>query len=250
MKRIFITLVLTFTGVSSVFACSHLAMGIPKSSDHLFCGKGFAVGYNYQNRAPDWVSYQVNVKQISSTKPNEESPTKFQFRTNRNIPLDYQANPEEFENTQWQIGQFANPDAINSSTLAKAQTFAMFGTVPIHSEGAFSLWQKLSQTEVKLLDKYSTLHVFSGGLYQYIDDYFGSNSVAIPSHLWKVFYEPNSKIASAYLIPNNGNIVNDNLPHYLVSVAEIEEKTGINLLKRLDETLQDKLESKPTSLFY
>ncbi|BDX04866.1 hypothetical protein MACH26_03870 [Planctobacterium marinum] len=202
------------------------------------------MGYNYQNRAPDWVSYQLQLKDQSPNALKDKTQKNYIFRTNQNIPLAYQAEPEEFNGSNWYIAQLANPDTIEFSTLAKAQTFAMFGVVPVRSESAQALWLKLNQKEVHLFEKHSTLHVASGGIYQTIDDYFGQNGIAVPSHLWKVFYLPASNEAFAYLIPNHRDIINDNLQHYQVSIDEIEEKADINLLKRLDDEIEYVLESK------
>lgn len=71
------------------------------------------------------------------------------------------------------------------------------------------------------------LQVFGGALWEHpMPDSFPSHGLTeIPSHFWKVILR--EKRAIAWIIPNNTTAKRKKIDEYLVSVEEIERRTGV-----------------------
>lgn len=269
MKMKLFTLLLSLVVVESASACMHYPTGMPKVSDHIFCGRGFAVGYNFENNAPDWIAY-------TASDNDEQHAFTGRFHINRNIPERYQASPEDYLTAYEQslqdaneyadiphqyptaedeqvtsaaqkpisfvMGQLANPKTIQQNAFAHGQTYSMYSILPIRAGSAEALWQQLSEKELFLVQRRGKLHVITGGIYQDVKHYHGKSGVAIPSHFWRVFYDPTVKKADAYLIPNQAELEQNSLEAYLTSVDNIEQLTELDLFNRLDHEIELALE--------
>lgn len=54
----------------------------------------------------------------------------------------------------------------------------------------------------------------------------GKNKVAVPSRLYKIVYDPGRQEAIAFIMPNKA-LETEDLPLYIVTVRDVEEKTGL-----------------------
>jgi endonuclease G len=81
--------------------------------------------------------------------------------------------------------------------------------------------------------------IYQGGVKQTI----GGNKVAVPTHLYKIIYDPKKREAIAFIIPNEPLYTKD-LPRYIVSIREAEERTGLDFLSNLELSLQNRVERK------
>ena len=70
----------------------------------------------------------------------------------------------------------------------------------------------------------------------------GINKVAIPTHLYKIIYDPVTVEAIAFIMPNI-KLKSSDMPRYVVTIREIEEKTGLNFLSKLNPKIADIVES-------
>ncbi len=70
----------------------------------------------------------------------------------------------------------------------------------------------------------------------------GKNNVAVPSHLYKIVYDPGRQQAIAFIMPNEA-LVTEDMPLYIVSIRDIEEKTGLDFLSSFEKDLQDSIET-------
>ena len=72
----------------------------------------------------------------------------------------------------------------------------------------------------------------------------GSFRLSIPEYYYKIFvdlYGPEYK-AIAFIMPNKK--IDDPIMNYVVSIDEIEKKTGIDFFSTLDDSLEERLEKK------
>lgn len=70
----------------------------------------------------------------------------------------------------------------------------------------------------------------------------GQNKVAVPSALFKIVFDPEKQKAITFIMPNRSLNTKD-LPRYIVSVREVEEKTGLDFFTTLRKETQDNFES-------
>ncbi len=70
----------------------------------------------------------------------------------------------------------------------------------------------------------------------------GVNKVSIPETYWKVIYDPAKNEAIGFIMPNRK--IEEPLLKFAVSVAEVENLTGLNFFSKLDPVIQQKMEAK------
>jgi len=223
---------------SLVFACPHLEWGTPKQSDLVICREGYALGYNYQLKAADWVAFKLEAQAAGAGVERKD-----QFAPDPDIPEEYQTTPEDYLEPIYQQGHLASSESIDTTASASRETFYMSNLVPqlpTHNKG---IWKGLENRERKYANHRGVVYVYAGGLYQGELDYIG-NQVPVPSHLWKVIFDPSTQKALTYIIDHEPLYTRD-LDKYLESVDELELKAGIDLLDVLPPAQQSVIEAHP-----
>jgi len=88
------------------------------------------------------------------------------------------------------------------------------------------------------------LYIFTGPVYEGgVKETIGKNKVAVPTHLYKIVYDPHKAEAIAFIMPNEKLDTKD-MPKYIVTIRDIEKKTGLDFLSKLDKHVQDIIENK------
>jgi DNA/RNA endonuclease G (NUC1) len=67
------------------------------------------------------------------------------------------------------------------------------------------------------------------------------NGVHVPTHFYKVVYDPNNQDAIAFLVPHR-KISKSELPAFIVSVDEVERRSGFDFNNLLDDSIEDDME--------
>ncbi|BEU02977.1 hypothetical protein OAG1_17770 [Agarivorans sp. OAG1] len=110
-----------------------------------------------------------------------------------------------------------------------------------------SIWKGLENRERKWALAKGSVLVMAGPLYlsQNLET-IGKSDVPVPTHYWKVIYDTQTGDAIAFLIDHE-DLKTSQLDDYLVSVDEIEEVSGLDLLSSLPNSLEQSIESMKRS---
>ncbi len=73
------------------------------------------------------------------------------------------------------------------------------------------------------------------------------NGVHVPTHFYKIVFDPNAMDAIAFLVPHRA-ISKGDLPRFIVSVDEVEERTGLDFNNLLDDAVEDDIEDDVESM--
>jgi endonuclease G len=123
------------------------------------------------------------------------------------------------------------------------ETFYTSNISPQNHAFNSGIWNKLEQKTHYWAQKYNHLYVISGGILEDNLKTIGSEKVSVPNQFYKILLDytaPEIK-AIAFLIPHKES--NKPLYKFVVSIDEIEQKTGINFFSNLPDELENKLES-------
>jgi endonuclease G len=106
------------------------------------------------------------------------------------------------------------------------------------------IWKDLEEKVPKWAIVRGELFIFTGPVYDGgVKVTVGKNKVVVPSHLYKIVYDPNKEEAIAFFMPNKPLKASE-MPKYIVSIRDIEAKTGLDFLSALDKEMQDSIETK------
>ena len=67
--------------------------------------------------------------------------------------------------------------------------------------------------------------------------------MAVQSHLYKIVYDPHKAEAIAFIMPNE-KLNSADMPKYIVTIRDIEQKTGLDFLSNLDQQVQEVIGNK------
>lgn len=117
----------------------------------------------------------------------------------------------------------AKNNTINAEIMS--ESFFLSNMVPQVANNNRGIWKQLETFERQWASAPGTdFYIISGGIYDagYVKT---GNGLGIPTRLYKIIIEKNSKKVMAYLMPNSALPVAD-LPKYQTTVAEVEKATG------------------------
>jgi endonuclease G len=90
------------------------------------------------------------------------------------------------------------------------------------------LWRKL-ENQTRKWSEASTagVYVITGPVFNGPTQVLG-NGVAIPTHVFKVVINRETHQGVGFIVPNTGPAKGDNLKKFQVTIAQVEQATGIN----------------------
>lgn len=233
--------------VSTLPADSAVLWG-PNCPGRLLVKAYFAVCYSEPWREPYWVAYGLKVQ------PGRPRVGRLgRFKVDSALPESVWARPSDYAGFGFDIGHMAPANDFRFAEEAQRSTFVLSNAAPQHGPTNRGRWRSL-ETEVQSLAlRHGAIWVFTGPLF--LDSlgrptaptrHIGADSVAVPSHFFKVIlcYHPGrDPEMAAFLMPNATTTLPGPTSRYAVPVDSIETLAGLDFFKILPDSLQHRLEA-------
>ncbi|ATB68648.1 putative nuclease [Sulfurospirillum diekertiae] len=225
--------------------------GIPKAIENslhtytrIFRNRAYMVGYSDLKGNPLWVVYKL-------TPPSQNvSPLKRPDSFNadwRNMGF---ITSSDYTNSGYDRGHMApnHAMALLYGKEAQEETFLMTNITPQKPTLNQKLWQHLEAIELEsFAPKFKELWVYTGPLFDLKTTRLKSSYfIEIPDAFYKIYVgiEHSGEIKTlSFIIPQNAK-GNDHLEKYLVSIDEVEHRSGFDFLHKLDDKIENVLEKK------
>ena len=214
----------------------HVAYGIPGPEDQLLCREGYAVGYNYDRKDPTWVAYRLTPDSV-----NKKFERSNKFKEDTEIPVQYRSKLSDYKGSGYDRGHMAASATVDSSYNAMMESFLLSNMTPqlpgLNRQG----WKYLEAYIRDWTNKRGELYVVTGAMFVGEHGVIG-NGVHVPTHFYKVVFDPAGMDAIAFLVPHRA-ISKGDLPGFIVSVDEVERLTGLDFNSMLDDGIEDDIEN-------
>lgn len=199
---------------------------------------GYSLSYSEPHEQAEWVAYSLSGSDVVYT--NLERPYFYQDPKVKTESADWR----NYKKSGYTRGHLC-PAADRKKTKSLfEETFLTSNVSPQKYEFNAGIWNKLESKTRYWAKKYGHLYVVTGGV---LTDNnlktIGKEKVAVPKYFYKVlldYTEPEIK-AIAFLIPHKDS--DKPLYEFVVSIDELEQKTGIDFFPALPDDLENKLES-------
>lgn len=174
------------------------------TGEHLreLCFSAFAVLHNAQTKTPFVVVERLNRTSLLQAQKQQRTD---KFYAEARLPRAERAELEDYRGSGYSRGHMA-PAADMPTAEAMAQSFSLANMVPqdqVHNAGA---WSKIEQdTRKYVMRARGDVFVYTGPLFDAKPPTVGSGRVAVPSHLFKVVYDPNTGMSWAHLHANRAD---------------------------------------------
>jgi len=230
---------ITFAG--SIDGCKEYSkLGIPGQQGELLCRKGYLLAHSSEHKTPIWV-----IEHLTAEKAQGSIPRYDKFLPDPDLKEEERAELADYKNSGYDRGHMAPAADMKWDQQAMIECFYLSNMVPQVGKGMNQgIWKNLEEYIRKWAIDRNELYIFTGPVYEgEIKNTIGINKVAVPTHLYKIVYDPNKTEAIAFIIPNE-KLDSKNMPNYIVTIRDVENKTGLDFLSNLDKQAQDEIETK------
>jgi len=212
------------------------ALYLPLSDgDDVYYRNGFALSYNEDVEQAEWVAYELTVEHLNARK----HPRTDYFSADEEIKTG-SATFEDYRNSGYSKGHLVPAADRAYSPETMEETFLMSNISPQAFAFNGGIWRELEEQVRDWARSHQRLYILTGPIFS--DDRpkrVGRNGVAVPDAFYKIvldFYASEVQLI-AFEIPNAKSTLP--LRDYVVTVDQIEEKTGVDFFPEL---FTDKLE--------
>ena len=204
------------------FTAAGAATYAAKPGDQEICHKNYAVIHSCAVKAPIAVFEHLTPATMSgpATRKDDVRPDP-QVTPNCSAALaDYATIGKTHDRGHMSP---AKNNTINAEIMS--ESFFLSNMVPQVANNNRGIWKQLEMQERQWATAPGTdFYIISGGIYDAGHARTG-NGLGIPTRLYKIIIEKNSKKVMAYLMPNQALPV-ANLPKYQTTVQAVEQATG------------------------
>jgi endonuclease G len=240
MKKLLVLVLLSFA--SLVLAnpiddkCKqHVWQGAPVLKDgnnQYLCRIGYAVNYNYNTKVAYYVVEHVTVNNLVKNAPRKD-----EFREDPEVPAQHRQTLADYTGMGFDRGHVAPAADMVFDAKAMSESFFLTNMMPQVPGNNRGIWKYLEENVRYWAQVKGEVYVITGALFEGQPKMM--NKVAIPSHVYKIVIDPKTGKQIAYLFTNE-KLDPKLIDNYAVSVATIEQKTGINFSPLLSNNAAEK----------
>lgn len=198
---------------------------------------GYNLSYNEDHEQAEWVAYTLSksdIQQIQRKRPYFIEDPKVRTKS---------ASWKNYKKSGYDKGHLCPAGDKRYTKEAHDETFYTSNISPQKHDFNAGIWNKLEQKTRYWAKKYNHLYVVTGGVLESDLKTIGTERVSVPKEFYKVlldYTEPEIK-AIAFLMPHKES--KRPLYEYVISIDELEQKTGIDFFPELPDAIENKLEA-------
>ena len=200
------------------------------------CFDDFAIYYSPSDKKPIYTIEKLNSEQLQAPHPRRTN----QFYEEARLPFHERALLADYRGSGYDRGHNV-PAGDMTSEKGMAQSFSLANMMPQARQNNQSIWAKRVEEPTRMYIKRTQgdVYVFTGSVGN--AGSIGKSKVTIPSHLYKLVYDPNKKLAWAYWVEN----ADDTQMSAPISYPDLIQKTGIDFHLPVENA--DSKPSKPAA---
>lgn len=197
---------------------------------------GYSLSYSEKHEQAEWVAYSLDKKDIvykDRKRPYFIEDPKVKTTS---------ASWRNYKKSGYDRGHLCPAGDRRKSLESYNETFYTSNISPQRHDFNAGIWNKLEQKTRYWAKKYNHLYVITGGVLEDNLKTIGTEKVSVPKEFYKIlldFTQPEIK-AIVFLIPHQES--KKPLHEFVVSIDELEQKTGIDFFYQLPDDLENKLE--------
>lgn len=187
------------------------------------CYSVFGVMHSGVTRTPLWSAEHLTADNIAAAKNLSRENS---FHPESRLPARARAELSDYARSGYDRGHMA-PNGDMPDRSSQHESFTLANMVPQDAEVNRHIWAGIEGVVRKMAQKEGDLYVITGPAF------IGANlqkvgNVLVPTHLYKLVYSPRQRAGAAFFIANRADAQYETL-----SIAQLEDKVGINLLPSL-----------------
>lgn len=197
----------------------------------------FTLSYSEAHEQAEWVAYELQKKHMKNN--DFKRPYFIQDRKVSSGSADWR----NYKNSGYDRGHLVPAADRAFDYDAYHETFLTSNISPQNREFNAGIWNKLEQKTRYWAKRYDGLYIITGGVLAEDLAFIGDEAVSVPNEFYKIIVDRRDGTykAIAFLIPNRDT--ENSFYDYVVSIDEIEAKTGIDFFPQFSKKIQKEIES-------
>ncbi len=198
----------------------------------------FTLCYSATHKAPLWTIYEITPERLHGSAPR---PKRFRHDPTLAVPS---ASDADFRNSGYSRGHMVPAADMAFDEAALHDAFLLSNALPQNASLNQGKWRALENAVRRIAASADSVVVLSGPIFCPDSPRIGPNQLAVPCYFFKAILTTRGQQHDAFaaILPNADN-PSDALPHFAVSICEVESRTGLNFFDALPQSVQDALES-------
>ncbi|RYF51360.1 MAG: DNA/RNA non-specific endonuclease, partial [Comamonadaceae bacterium] len=178
-------------------------------------------------KTPVYVAQRLNRQMLLDGQGIKRSD---RFYADARLPAAERAELEDYKGSGWSRGHMA-PAGDMGTPEAKAQSFSLANMVPQDAKQNGGPWSKIEEdTRKYAMRARGDVYVITGPVFEPGAQTIGSGRVVVPSHVFKLVYDPNTGKSWAHWQQNSPQAVAGRP----ISYQDVVSRTGIQLMPGVD----------------
>jgi endonuclease G len=256
---------------NDIAPCKHMyaEIGMPyhrgdaNAGQHsLVCRQGYILSHNNKTRVPDWV-----LQELPDTQLSDVAERKNNFKPDGDLSPEDRAELDDYLNSGFDRGHQAPSEDFGASQDMMDESFFLSNMAPQVGAGFNNgIWKVLEEKVRDWVKSRNRLIIITGPVYDAPDIHTPEvpaipkprpaltdeqeERVSVPAAFYKIVYDPGHGRALAFLFPNTRLIKRKpGEEEFRTSIADIEERTGIDFFRKLTKRRQRTLESNVSPMW-
>lgn len=189
------------------------------------CFDSFAVLHSGDTRTPVFAAQRLNKQTMGGLKRQKSD----RFFADARLPQSERAELADYKRSGFSRGHLA-PSADMSTEESMAQSFSLANMVPQSSRQNGGPWAKIEQDTRRYVQRAKgDVYVITGPVFDGAEQRIGANGVRVPTHLFKLVYDPQTGRSWAHWQANR----DDEVVSRPISYEELVKRTGVRWLPKL-----------------
>lgn len=207
------------------------------TTDAIVAHNYYSLSYNEPYEQAEWVAYILNKSHL--TYDDRKRPYFIEDSKVKSKSADWR----NYKRSGYDRGHLCPAGDRRFSEQAYNETFYTSNISPQNREFNAGVWNRLEQQVRQWAKKYNSVFVVTGGVLEDGLKEIGNEHVDVPRYYYKIVAkgERSNIQVAAFLM--EGKESTKPLSHFMVSVDEIEKRTGIDFFEELPKDIQQKLEN-------
>lgn len=196
----------------------------------------FTLSYSEAHEQAEWVAYELSKNHLS--RNDFKRPYFIEDKKVKTKSADWR----NYKNSGYDRGHLVPAGDRKMSAEAYNETFLTSNISPQDREFNAGIWNRLEQKVRYWAGKYDGVYVVTGGILNGNMKTIGNEDVSVPNQFYKIVVDvtDGNYKAIAFIIPNKPS--SQSFYDYVVSIDEIEAKTGIDFFPNLPDSIENNME--------
>lgn len=200
------------------------------------CFEAFAVMHSGVSKTPLWSAEHLTRDSLKAAKDVKREDS---FHAEIALPPKHGAELADYVRSGFDRGHMA-PAADMPTVKAQHESFSLANVVPQNRKNNQVLWSAIEGATRHLANVRGELYVITGPVFEGDKIERINGRVFVPTQVFKAVVDPATNEGAAWIAPND-----DSGDYQVISIAELEKKTGINLFPKLPEAAKQKAMELP-----